>query len=552
MRSILVVEDEQLVAEDIRLTLEGYGYRVVGTATTGEVAVRLAGESRPDLVLMDIYLAGEMTGIEAAGEIRRRFDIPVIFLTAFSDEDIIRKVREIGPYGYLLKPFNEQEMYITIEIAFYRHTMDRALRESEQRYRLFVEHFQGVAFRLSMDLAPVFYHGSLSRITGYTEDEIISGNPSWRMLVHPDDRGSYDEQVERAGTVPGYTNEFQYRIIDRNGTIRWIEELLQNVVDSMDEPQFIQGSLFDITGRVAAEERLRDLNRRLDGLVKQRTLDLERTNRELFLKNRALQIRSSATGALVFAETEDDLLRGIMRNLEASGGYRALWLATFGDDFQVRTVTSFGEICGLFGTPDTVASLPPCIRKAIYRDSAVVMEELCPISDECPGLSEGIRPGTLAAGLCSRGKLLGVVCAALPPHIAPDEPEITLFEEMAREITLTIDHLRAVKREKRALDRISRTLEQFATLNDHIRNPLQGIVGYASLEDDERSKKIISLSMQINEIVNRLDRGYLESKKVRFYLERHEGVTLAGPGRETQPGDDEPDYSSGGREKGGD
>jgi CheY-like chemotaxis protein len=134
---------------------------------------------------MDIYLAGEMTGIEAAEVIRSRLDIPVIFLTAYSDSEIIEEVRKTGPYGYLLKPFNEQEMYITIEVALFRHSMDRALRESEQRYRLFVEHFQGVAFRLSMDLEPVFYHGALSLITGYTEAEIKAGKPPGDTLVHP-------------------------------------------------------------------------------------------------------------------------------------------------------------------------------------------------------------------------------------------------------------------------------------------------------------------------------------------------------------------------------
>ncbi|OPX74134.1 MAG: two-component response regulator [Methanoregulaceae archaeon PtaU1.Bin059] len=525
MTTILITEDEQVVAQDLKMTLEGFGYTVAGIAHSGEQAIALAGQVHPDLIMMDIFLAGEMTGIQAAEEIRSRFDIPIIFLTAYSEAQLIEQVRETGPYGYLLKPFNEQEMYIAIEIALFRHSMDRALRESEQRYRLFVEHFQGVAFRLSIDLVPVFYHGALSHITGYTEEEIILGKPSWETLVHPTDRKAYHLEMENARTTPGYTSEFQFRIIHQQGTIRWIRAFIQNVVDKRNEPLFIQGAFYDVTSTVEAEERLRALNEHLDDLVKKRTLDLEVTNRELFLKNRALQITTASTRALVVAQSEQDLLQIISRILSVSGGYQALWMVTLGDTADIQAQAAYGETCFNPMGPHTADDLPPCMQQVLDQDGVIVRgkdEEAC---SRCGFRNEGTGEHILATRLHSGTRLLGGVYAVLPGGLMPDPAEITLFQQMAQEISFVIGYLRGGEREKVALEQITRILEQLATLNDLIRNPLQGIVGYVSLLDDPSCEKVIDLCMQVNEIVDKLDQGYLESKKVRSYLERHEHVS---------------------------
>ena len=537
MTTILITEDEQVVAEDLRITLEGFGYAVAGVAATGEAAIQVAEAARPDLVLMDIYLAGEMTGIEAAEVIRSRLDIPVIFLTAYSDSEIIEEVRKTGPYGYLLKPFNEQEMYITIEVALFRHSMDRALRESEQRYRLFVEHFQGVAFRLSMDLEPVFYHGALSLITGYTEAEIKAGKPPWDTLVHPDDRGLYEGEMQKARTVPGYTNEFQFRIIHQQGAIRWIQAFIQNVVDARNTPLFIQGSLYDITSKVEAEERLRALNEQLDDLVKKRTMDLETSNRELYLKNRALQVTTAGTRALVVAGGEDELLAIITRIVASSGAYRALWIGTLDEHGTVRSQAAFGDTsCSFPEPPYALDALPPCVQEALKKEVVTVMGECKDDCEHCTCNCMGREEQGLVGPLPSTTRMLGGIFAVLPPHLVPDAPEITLFRQMAQEISFVIGYLRAGDREKMAFEHITRILEQLATLNDQIRNPRQGIVGYASLDEDPRSKKIIDLSLQINEIVEKLDKGYLESKKVRSYLERHERISPAPSGKKEHAG----------------
>ncbi len=130
--TILVVEDERITAEDIRAGLKFAGYKVPVICSTGEDAVRQAGRLEPDLVLMDIKLEGEMDGIDAAAEIRKLYDIPVIYLTAYSDEKTVERAKLTEPSGFLVKgqgmlskPFEESELHAAIEITLYRHQMEK-------------------------------------------------------------------------------------------------------------------------------------------------------------------------------------------------------------------------------------------------------------------------------------------------------------------------------------------------------------------------------------------------------------------------------------------
>ncbi len=118
---ILIVEDNAVIALDLETLLERMGFQVLGTAESGEDALEIADEKRPGLILMDINLSGEMSGIEAAGRIRNFLNVPVIFITAYTDDDTFKKAKETAPYGYLFKPYNEKDLYNTIELALYRH-----------------------------------------------------------------------------------------------------------------------------------------------------------------------------------------------------------------------------------------------------------------------------------------------------------------------------------------------------------------------------------------------------------------------------------------------
>ncbi|MDZ7337832.1 MAG: response regulator [candidate division KSB1 bacterium] len=126
---IMVVEDLNITALDLKNRLRKMGYEVPALAGSGEEAIQKAEETHPDLILMDIRLKGEMDGVEAAERIRAKLDIPVIYLTAHADDNTLQRAMVTGPYGYVLKPFEEKELRITIEMALHRHRKEAKLRE---------------------------------------------------------------------------------------------------------------------------------------------------------------------------------------------------------------------------------------------------------------------------------------------------------------------------------------------------------------------------------------------------------------------------------------
>lgn len=137
--NVLVVEDESIVSKDIQHSLKKLGYNVVGAASTGEKAIELAKEAKPDIVLMDIMLKGELTGIDAAEQIRASENIPVVYLTAYADEGTLAKAKVTEPYGYIIKPFKEIDIHTSIEMAIYKHMKEVEVRKERDLLYSLVE-----------------------------------------------------------------------------------------------------------------------------------------------------------------------------------------------------------------------------------------------------------------------------------------------------------------------------------------------------------------------------------------------------------------------------
>jgi response regulator RpfG family c-di-GMP phosphodiesterase len=126
---IMVVEDEWVVADQLCRDLKDLGYTVCSTASTGDEAIRKVKADSPDLILMDIVLKGKMNGIEAAERINSQFKIPVIYLTAYTNQEYIERAKQTNPFGYLVKPYNQKELYATIEMALHKHRVDKEIKD---------------------------------------------------------------------------------------------------------------------------------------------------------------------------------------------------------------------------------------------------------------------------------------------------------------------------------------------------------------------------------------------------------------------------------------
>jgi two-component system cell cycle sensor histidine kinase/response regulator CckA len=188
---VLVVEDERIVAKDIQNTLKNLGYDVPSIASTGEEAIRKAGEYKPDIVLMDIVLKGGIDGIDAASQIRSRFRIPIIYLTAYEDEETLDRAKVTEPLGYILKPFEERDLHTTMEMALYKHSMETKLQESEERYRTLVEHSpDGIA--IEADKKIIFANPAAVKLlsendpTGLIGKSIIDFLPAGKVDIFKD------------------------------------------------------------------------------------------------------------------------------------------------------------------------------------------------------------------------------------------------------------------------------------------------------------------------------------------------------------------------------
>jgi len=160
---IMIVEDEMIVAGDIKRTLQDKEYEVSSVVSSGEEAIKKAEADNPDLVLMDIVLKGEMNGIDAAREIRERFGIPVVYLTAYADEKTLTRAKITEPFGYIIKPFHGKELHSNIEMALYKHKTERKLKESYARLKRTME---GIidAMAMMVELRNPFIAGHQHRV----------------------------------------------------------------------------------------------------------------------------------------------------------------------------------------------------------------------------------------------------------------------------------------------------------------------------------------------------------------------------------------------------
>ena len=138
-KKILIVEDESIVAKDIQNTLKNLGYTVTAVVNKTDKAIEEIETNRPDLVIMDIMLKGKMNGIEAAANIKKRFEIPVIFLTAYADDTTLNNAKQSEPYGYIIKPFKELELKAAIEVAFHKHEKDLQVKKERDLFHSIVD-----------------------------------------------------------------------------------------------------------------------------------------------------------------------------------------------------------------------------------------------------------------------------------------------------------------------------------------------------------------------------------------------------------------------------
>ena len=331
---ILIAEDEVISGKYIRDALVARGYDVAEIVTSSDELMRAVEVFDPDIILMDVLLEGTGDGIDAAGKVAAGYDIPVIYLTGHTDRAILDRAKVTGPYGFLVKPVNINELVITVEFALYRHGMGKMLKQSEERYRAIVESAPVMICRLHpATISITFVNDEFCRYFDIRRADVI-GRSLGELLTDVNLSEAKKLYTTLSADNPVINLELRIRI---NAEERWQRWIGQGLYDEQGNISEIQAIGEDITGRKKSEEALR-------------------VSEEKFFKT----FHSSPSGMLITKMDDDSVIELNEKLLTMSGFTRE------------EMLTMFDSIIGTYIHGDVLESF----RAALRRDGMVRDREI--------------------------------------------------------------------------------------------------------------------------------------------------------------------------------
>ena len=478
---ILLVEDDAIEALDIKKTLESFGYSVPYVASRGEEAVTKALELMPDLILMDIVLKGQQNGIEVASEIKN-LNIPVIYLTAHSEELTVQKAKLTQPYGYLIKPYDLIELKCAIDFALFKSDQETKLRESEENFRAIAENASEGILIAADDEIYVYANQMAAEITGYTTKELLE--KSIADLVYP-------EEIEKVmgrfkARITGKTSHSTYttRIVRKDGTTVPIE--LTGAKTVWKGQQAVMILFSDITERKRAESKQESLNRKLRAI-------------------------SNCNQAMLRAVDEQTLLEDICRIICDEAGYRMAWVgyAEYDEAKTILPVAYAGYDNGyianakLSWSEDRERGQGPAgmvIRSGelVYVQDFKTDPLMAPWRESA--LKRGYRSGIALPLKDKKGQSFGVLLIYSGKPNAISQDEIWLMEELAGNLAFGVMSLRKQEDLENTKESLRHESAELLFKNTLLEAQLESTIDGILVVDE--NEKIILFNKRFGEILS--------------------------------------------------
>lgn len=340
MAKILVVEDESVVAWHLQEALHKLGHEVIKIATTGREAIQFTAQARPQLVLMDIRLQGDLDGIAAAENIYFQLDVPVVYLTGFADEQTLQRATATSPFGYLVKPFQEAELQATIKIALQRHQLEKALKDTQQWYATTLISIGDATIATDIDGLITFMNPTAEILTGWNQEQALGALITQILDFIDEETRQPIENPLLAAMGRGDTMTLPQGALLRakDGTERPIGDSASPIRNR--DGQIIGGVMVfqDMSDRRCVEADLQQQNQSLERSQDQLTLQLYQRTEQLHQAISCTQLLQRVLGQS--CETTDHLqiLQLALEELGQTLETDYCWATLYDEDYAIATV----------------------------------------------------------------------------------------------------------------------------------------------------------------------------------------------------------------------
>jgi PAS domain S-box-containing protein len=268
-KKILIVEDETITAMEIQENLIDLGYSVPAIATSGNDALEKAEKVKPDLILMDILIEGPIDGVEVARLIHERFDIPVIYVSAYSDENTLQRAKITEPYGYILKPIEEKDLHTVIEIALYKHEMEKKLKENERWFATTLKSIGDAVITTNKKEEIIFMNSIAESVTGWKQEDAFGKklNKVYK-IVDEKTHNSIESPSARVMREENVVDDPKHKIlISKDGKEISVDDNAAPIIDDNKNLAGVVLVFRDITERMRVEQIQRESEERFRSVV---------------------------------------------------------------------------------------------------------------------------------------------------------------------------------------------------------------------------------------------------------------------------------------------